>query len=294
MQRENHLLYVAFGGQDYYNEVLWSLFSLYHCSPNPNCTVHIFTDQVDYLQPQLPPEIQFHALTPEQITAWKGVHNYPYRVKIKVLQHCLQTYSGQWLYVDTDVVFRQPLSTLFEAIAQGTVWMDANEGPLHKNKGGIARKMRYLLQQQNTFTLPDGTGVTLDTQFEVWNSGCIGVTAANLPQLQRAEALMDVLYARYPLFSMEQIAVTEAFSTFPLQEAKPILHHYWYFKEFRPVIHAFLQHYSSWQERLAYAPQWDPWVLSEGKRQYKRKGFWGRTLQKIRYGYRWKNPVFLP
>lgn len=294
MTHQNHLIYVAFGGSDYRNEVVWSLLSLYLQHPEPDFNIHVFTDAVTELKAQLPHSVVFHELTADQIQLWKGPQNYPYRVKIKVLQQMLETHTGNFLYLDTDVIVRQSLSPLFASIAQGSVFMDANEGPLHANKGGIARKMKKLLRNQQQFRLPSGEIVHLDTQFEVWNSGCIGLTNRHLPQLQKAEALMDVLYATYPLFSMEQIAVTEALQSSELHETQSYLHHYWYFKEFRPVIRDYLKHYPTWEARLQHLHSWDPWELSVGKRQYKQKGFWGRTYQKIRYGYRWKNPVFLP
>lgn len=294
MTLQNHLIYVAFGGRDYQNEILWSIFSLYQTEIKPDCNVHVFTDDLAYLQSHVPQEILLHELTPNQISIWKGADNYPYRVKIKVLQECLRLYSGQFLYVDSDVVFRQPLQPLFKAIADGAVFMDTNEGPLYANSGGIATKMKKLLRQQQQFTLPNGEIIGLNEQFEVWNSGCIGITNIHLPQLQCAEVLMDVLYARYPLFSMEQIAVTKAFADQQLQEAKSMIHHYWYYKEFRLVIRDFLAYYSSWDHRLQHAPKWNPWILSKEKRAYKKMGFWERTLKKISRGYRWKNPHFMP
>lgn len=294
MNASHHLVFVAFGHRNYQNELLWALLSLARVHPNPTFHIHIFSDDTAYLQPQLPLKITYHPLTPEVLTEAKGPNNYPYRVKIKVLQQCLQQYTGAFLYLDTDCILLQPLTAIFEAIERGTVFMDTNEGPLHINKGGIARKMKKVLRKQSTFPLPNGEIVRLSEAFEVWNSGCIGVSNQHLPLLYRAEAFMDTLYATYPLFSMEQIAVTEALQREPLAESKNWVHHYWYFKEFRPVIHAFLAHYSVWEERLEKAPLWDPRLLSAGKRRYKQLGFWERTYQKIRFGYRWKNPEFRP
>ena len=145
MTHQNHLIYVAFGGSDYRNEVVWSLLSLYLQHPEPDFNIHVFTDVVSEMKAQLPHSVVFHELTADQIQLWKGPQNYPYRVKIKVLQQMLETHSGNFLYLDTDVIVRQSLSPLFASIAQGSVYMDANEGPLHANKGGIARKMKKLL-----------------------------------------------------------------------------------------------------------------------------------------------------
>jgi hypothetical protein len=294
MKQQNHLIYVAFGGRDYQNEVLWSLLSLFQYHPEPQFSIHIFTDDLTYLQQHVPVKIEWHPLQPEQITLWKGQMDYPYRVKIKVIQNCLQNLSGNFLYVDTDVIFRQAITPLFKAISKGSIFMDHNEGPLFANSGGIATKMKKVLRKKADFTLDNGEIITLNERFEVWNSGCIGITNAQLPSLERAGNLMDVLYATYPLFSMEQLAVTAVLQGPKLQEAHWHIHHYWYYKEFRQVIHDFLSYYTTWEIRLQNAIHWDPWILSKDKRNYKKMNFWSRTFQKIRYGYRWKNPQFNP
>ncbi|SHF52391.1 hypothetical protein SAMN05444377_11164 [Flavobacterium fontis] len=294
MNATQHLLFVAFGHRDYQNELIWALMSLARAHPEPAFHIHIFSDDTAYLQSQLPLPVTYHVLTSDQLTEAKGPSNYAYRVKIKILQDCLKRYTGSFLYLDTDCLITAPLTPIFEALEKGMVFMDKNEGALKANTGGIARKMKKVLRKQAAFPLPNGELITLSEAFEVWNSGCIGVSNQHLPLLYRAEAFMDALYATYPLFSMEQIAVSEALQREPLAESKNWVHHYWYFKEFRPVIQAFLAHYPVWEDRLEKAPLWDPWQLSAGKRRYKQLGFWGRTFQKISLGYRWKNPEFRP
>lgn len=292
----NHLIYLAHGGQDYYNEALFSLLSYFSYNAEIENQVVIYTDNPSFFTLHLAQNILFVPLTPELINEWKGPDGFNHRMKIKVLQDAAQKFKGNLLYVDTDTVFRQDVSGLFDAIAKGNIVFDRCEGRLMDNPGGIARKMRKFLNRQNTFSIPSlKEKVVLTPQMTVYNAGIIGLKATDSHKLKQAEELTDLLYGSYKLFVMEQVAfnyILQAGNT--VTDAEPYIHHYWYFKEFRPVLAEFIAKYSpeGFESMKAAIHRIDPEELAINKRVYKKMSFWQKQWQKLTRGYKWKIPEY--
>ncbi|MGV3459174.1 MAG: hypothetical protein ACO1N9_01840 [Flavobacterium sp.] len=292
----NYLVYLVYGGEDYNNEALYSLLSYYnHHTGNENQVV-IYTDNVDFFKRYLPINTIYHELQKQTITEWKGDINFIHRVKIKMLQDVAEKYSGNILYLDTDTFFTKNTSDLFGEIAKGTVVLDKLEGPLKDNPGGIAKKMRTFLKNQQSFIIPSFSGaIILTDNFTVYNAGIIGFNSGFSDKLQQILELTDVLYSGYRLFVMEQIAVNYfAQQHSPPKTAENYIHHYWYFKEFRAVLKHFFDHNKSksFTELQKEISRIDPVYLSSEKRAYKKLSFWQRTFRKITKGKRWEIPEY--
>lgn len=292
----DYLVYLAYGGEDYYNEALYSLLYYYkYHEPNDN-TILLYTDNVALFRSQLPDDIIYMELTPEKIKEWKGSINFVHRVKIKVLQDAASRFQGNFLYLDTDTYFLKSIKPLFAEIANNNLIFDRCEGSLKDNTGGIAKKMRKFLKNENNFAIPsENEPAVIDETFVPWNAGIIGFNSSYANLLDKVEELTDILYSRNQLFVMEQIA----FSYFFQKNNRPIAaegysHHYWYFKEFRGVLKHFFQYHRDkpFMQLKDEVHKIDPQILSSEKRAYKKMSFWQKQKRKFTKGRKWDIPPY--
>jgi hypothetical protein len=293
----NYLIYLSFGNDDYHRETLYSVLSFYKFhSDKDKINVLLYTDTPDFFKAILPAEIQYHIIDSQQITDWKGPLNYIYRIKTKVLQEVCATYSGNFLFVDTDTFFLKNIIPLYHEIQNGKLLLDTCEGKLIDNPGGIARKTRAFLKQQATFSIAsDPETISINEQFVAWNSGTIGYTNALSKTLNQIEELIDVLYTKSKLFVVEQIALSYYFQklTTPIA-TENYIHHYWDFKEFRSVLKAFFNHNKSksFAELSNEIDKINPQRLAIPKRQYKKLSFFQKQWRKITTGKKWQIPDY--
>lgn len=293
----NYLVYLAFGNEDYLRETLYSLMSFHQFhSDKDQISSIIYTDNADYLKNYLPPDVLYHEINETLISEWKGPLNYAYRLKTKVLQDVCAHYTGNFLFADTDTVFVKNCTPLFRQIEAGALLLDQCEGKLKDNKGGIATKTKRFLKTQNTFSIPsDVEKIHLDEHFIAWNSGTVGFTNSIAGTLVCVEELIDELYAKSHLFVVEQIALSYYFQK--LQQPKAtgdFIHHYWDFKEFRPVLRHFFNYYRSlaFAELIPKIHHIDPQKLALPKRKYKKLTFFAKQWQKFSLGKKWKMPPY--
>lgn len=287
----NYLIYLAYGNEDHLNELYYSLLSFYKFQQNNAISIIIYTDNEAFLKKYFPSTIIIKSIDNETIVKWKGTIQFNHRVKVKVLQDVASNYNGNFLYLDTDTYFTNPILHLFETIDNNGVVMDLYEGKLIENKGGIARKTRSILKKQNQFFLTSHSEkVIIDDHFEVWNAGVIGFNS-NFSKLHLVEELVDQLYTAGRLFVMEQIA----FNYFLQQHQTPFsaenyIHHYWYFKEFRSVLRHFFQHHQgkTFDELIDKIDPINPQLLSNEKIAYKKLSFFEKQKHKLLKGRKWE------
>lgn len=293
----NYLIYLSFGNDDYHRETLFSLLSFYKFhSEKAQVTIIIYTDKSIFFKQILPSSVHYRILDSQQINDWKGSLNYIYRLKTKVLQEVCATYTGNFLFVDTDTVFLKNCIFLFEEIHKGELLLDACEGKLINNPGGIARKTRAFLKQKSSFSIAsDDKPIQLDKNFVAWNSGTIGFTNTIAKILISVEELIDELYAKSNLFVVEQIALSYYFQKIKSPKAtENYIHHYWNFKEFRTVLKTFFDHNESktFTELITEIHKIDPQKLAIPKRNYKKLSFFQKQWRKISTGKKWQIPNY--
>ncbi len=292
----NHLVYLAYGGEDYYNEALYSLLTYYKYHEPGENRILLYTDNTVFFSGQLPDDVIYTELNADKIKEWKGSINFVHRVKIKVLQDVTSRFQGNFLYLDTDTYFLKSIKLLFKEIANNNLVFDRCEGRLIDNPGGIARKMRKFLKKESSFMIPSQSEpIVIDETFTPWNAGIIGFNSSYSDLLDKVEELTDVLYAKNQLFVMEQIA----FSYFFQKSKQPIpaesyIHHYWYFKEFRTVLQDFFNHHKNkpFLQLKGEVHKIDPQILSSEKRAYKKMSFWQKQKQKLTKGRKWDIPPY--
>lgn len=288
----NYLLYLAYGGDDYNNEALYSLLSYYKFNTQAQNRVVIYTDNTGFFKQYLPEDVIYRELAPEELTEWKGTVNFNHRIKIKVLQDACTRFKGNILYTDTDTFYTRDITPLFDKIDKGAILFHKHENTLRNNRGGIAGKMRRFLKKHNTFALKSQPEhVILTENLAIWNAGSIGFKTDFCDVLQPVLELTDELYSRYRLFVMEQIAFNYFFQKISMPEStEDYVGHYWYFKEFRTVLKHFFLHHKGKPASMLIADihKIDPFYLSSEKRAYKVMSFWQKQWQKLSKGRKWK------
>lgn len=292
---KHYLIFLAVGSTDYLNEALFSLLSFFRHNTNFSGKIIVYTDTPGFFENYAFENVIYRSVSSAELKEWKGTDNYTYRIKTKVLQDVSKQYSGSFLFVDTDTVFRKNIASVFNEIDKGELFLDHCEGVLQTKKGGIAKKARAAFRKQNSFVLSTSEKVFFDKSFEVWNSGVVGFNSSHAGILKSTEELMDLLYGVKKLFVMEQIALSYFFqqATRP-KPAENYIHHYWYFKEFRGILHEFFTANQSktFAELTTEASRLDPEKLAIPKLAYKQKTFFEKTFQKLFYGYKWKTPKY--
>jgi len=288
----NYIVYFAYGGIDFQHEILYSLISYYKFHEIDENKLIIYTDNVAFYKNKLPKSVLYFELEEQTISSWKGKNNFVHRTKIKLLQEITSNFNGNFLYLDSDTYFTKNTSQLFSEINNNMVYFDRCEGKLIDNTGGIARKMRTFLNQENLFSIASCSNeIKIDSDFIVWNAGVIGFNSSHSNKLFLVEELTDVLYSKCKLFIMEQVA----FNYFFQIDSKPqvtenFIHHYWYFKEFRTVLKDFFNHnkLKKIEELVVEIDKINPEYLSKEKRNYKKMSFWQKQYHKITKGRKWK------
>lgn len=289
----NYLIYQAYGYLDIFNELIYSVYSLYAQYPerNPDCNIIIYTDNQVYLQKFLPAGVIYEPLHSAQIKEWRGEKDFVHRAKIKILQNLVQKYQGNYLYVDTDTVFKVPMDRVFEEINSGKLYMHDNEGKLSGKKNAFFRKLYNFLKRENT---RGRLNISPDTK--MWNAGVIGFNSSQADLLDKVLITSDLMYQLYSKHVMEQLAFSYWIGQYAnqnIQSAKSLIFHYWNFKEYRPILAHFFQVYESAtiEERINKIHLINPEELIKPKMAYEALPFFPRNWRKWTNN-RWQMPDY--
>lgn len=290
MNSKNYLVYIAFGSDDFRNEALCSVFSyLLVRKPDEEVTVLIYTDNAGYFH-QLAEStvpIIYEEVAPAQWQQWRGEIDFIHRIKIEVLLHATRKYGGNTLFLDSDTFFLQSPTPIFHALAAGQHFMHKYESTL-STSSGLHRTLYDILRQQPP---TDWTSHLATTK--MYNAGAIGLSAADIPLLERVLALTDTLYRIHPSHVMEQLSFSMCLTQAgPVQEVAPYVLHYWHMKDTRPVLAKFFAEHTG-QSTLNIMAALAKLPVVEAARQkdrWEEKKRWQRGLLRV-IGRGWKWPA---
>ena len=137
----------------------------------PQVEAVVYTDAPQYYR-LLGDRARIITTTPEQLTSWRGPHDFFWRIKIKALQALTVQYPGEnLLYLDADTFCFGKPGTLTDVLTQGTHLMHAREGALHELPTSTERTM-YRQCSGNTFA-----GIVVDGNSTMYNAGVVGLAA---------------------------------------------------------------------------------------------------------------------
>ncbi len=293
MNKQNYILYFTHGSYEYLNEAVFALLSYYAYHKENENKVVVYTDNVDYFKQKLPSDIEYVLLNKEIIKKWAGDINFVHRIKIELLKDFSNRFSGNVLYLDSDTYFKQNISELFNHINNGSYVMSLDEGAMGERKNKIIRNFDNYLKNKDYQAIINGKKFTFSKNTRMYNAGAIGV---NIPDdnevFDNALTLTDYIYPENPSHVVEQFAFC-----FLLQskkpniiEAEPLIHHYWYFKEFREVITQFLNKNKdkSFDELVKLSQKLNPERMGAEKLRYKNMNFFEKLIQKATKFRKWK------
>lgn len=118
--------------------------------------------------------IDVHTITQEELTEWKGAHDFFWRIKIKGIEYAhLQYPQHDVLYLDTDTFLFGNLSEIQHLIASGKSVMHLQEGLLSALN---SKTIKVMWKQLKGKTYQH---CTINAQSGMWNAGVIGFSATH-------------------------------------------------------------------------------------------------------------------
>ena len=220
------LIYLAFGADTYRTEAVFSIASaLKHsaiAAQDRAFDIQVFTDDPA-------PFSRLPVTTRDIDPAWRGPHNYHFRIKHVVLQEVLAEHEKA-LLIDTDTFFKSSPDNLFQRIRPNSLLCNAFGNPL---KNFWQPELIAAAKARASF----------NDQSRQLNSGVIGLTRENAAVLERSIALMDDLYPAFPsIFNLEELCLAMTSQHLEPEECPDLIHHYWSRKDiFRAKIAAWHQ-----------------------------------------------------
>jgi hypothetical protein len=234
------ILYQAYGLNYIYNQVLFSILTLYHHVQGnfEGIKVVIYTDKPEmFLKYKNEIPISTEPLTKKHLKKYRGESGFVHRVKICIIQDCFTKYKSDIFYLDSDTYFTRPPHSLLSKIDADTSIMNSDDydllsaDDLYENKDWLLIRRAIRGYEYNIANKK----VKIPLTTRMWNAGVIGLSVENKNLLKPILDLCDQIYTNKKVFTAEQFA----FSYFLQNKTKlitseDIIFHYWkYFKPFR-------------------------------------------------------------
>lgn len=293
MENQNYILYFTHGSDEFLNEAVFALLSYYAHHKEDENKIIVYTDNSAYFKKRLPQSIKYIALDKETIKKWKGAIDFVHRAKIELLRDFATRYTGNVLYLDSDTYFRTNISILFEHIQNGNAVMSLEEGAINSSPIKHLKDFdRYFKKNNHQLTIGN-TSFRFKKDVRMYNAGIIGTRVPESARLfDEALRITDYIYPEHPSHVVEQFAFSYLLQTQNQRviEAEPLIHHYWYFKEFRVILKDFFETYKdkSFEELLLLYTKINPEYLGGEKLRYKNASFTEKLRIKITSFRKWK------
>jgi hypothetical protein len=161
-------------------------------------------------------------VTASTMRAWTGDSGFFWRMKIQAVRTAAGLGPAHLVYLDSDILARQPLAPLSAALAAGAVFMHEREFAL----GASRRRGHRQLARQVIGTSAAGVAITADTA--MWNAGVVAVGAGQHGLLDQALERCDAFCRSGPHTLNEQLAFSVSLATTGrLGPASAWFDHYW-------------------------------------------------------------------
>jgi hypothetical protein len=212
----------AYGREDIKEQALYAAWSAVAWGEGLPLDVHVYTDDAAFLAP-LAGRVQARVLSPGEIRAWRGPHDFVHRLKAEMIRDMVRRFpDGKLLYVDADVAFRAPLAAVFDRIGPASAVLHVREYDVltHPTKQlrRFRRRMRKIIFRGRPVELAHG----------MWNAGAVGLDAAHFPLVDEWLALVDEVYPQWPYWIHEQWAISQLLERAgKVSPAEDVAFHYW-------------------------------------------------------------------
>lgn len=227
------LLYHAYGLRYLYNQVSFSLLTLYHHLNGKfdGIKIVIYTDKpeiFDKYKAEFP--LKTELLTQETLLNLKGEMDFVHRVKICILKDCFEKYNSDILYLDSDTYFVGSPLALLNGIKPGRSIMNSDDYDLEHADELFENKDWLMIRKaiRNFDYTIDGEIKKIPLSTRMWNAGVIGLSIDDSHLLSNILNFADQIYRNKKVFTAEQFS----FSYFLQHHTKmidsgDIIFHYW-------------------------------------------------------------------
>ncbi len=289
MKRPSYIIFQAYGPEYILQECMYALltFSRIHVAALPEgLEIWIYTDQEEWFRsnfPDCPLPLRFRKIDEEIIRQWRGDINFVHRLKIEVLRDFCRQHSGDVIYLDTDTYFLAPVSSVFEHIRNGALYMHVQESILREEVNPMLRKLNRFLQKNNPISVK-GKQINITADTAMWNAGMLGFHTDRASLLDEVIVFTDEVYRVFPKHVVEQFAFSLYFQQAGyIKSSAAHIFHYWNFKEMRQYLKSFFAHFSgvSWADLSRYSALIQPQVqLQEMISFYRARNGWEKIRRK--------------
>ncbi len=254
----SYIVFQAYGNKGILQECAFALLTLSRQYPNDplkNLSIWIYTDQPEFFDSfkDCPLNLNFRKLDDATLNLWRGDIRFLHRIKIEILREFTSVREGQILYLDTDIYFTQPVSAIFNQIANGAIYMHTMEGLIHESDNVILRKLSRFLRA-NTPLQVNKRNLNISENTAMWNAGVLGFHTRYKHLLDEILEFTDGVYLQFRKHVVEQFAFSWYLqNTAPLRTAHTHIFHYWNLKEIRSIFDSYFRYFKarSWND-LAY------------------------------------------
>lgn len=220
-------IYLLHGTKEiFYTEAAYSIATLLKHIDHRSSRVIVFTDRPEKLRTW---PVLCHSIASD-LSAMKGPAGFVHRVKICALARCLDSYSGNAVYLDADTFIRGSqarLTKMVERIAEDTAVMYHHEFNMHRKRF----QDPYAKLANFEMPLADGRSYSFGANSWMHNAGVVGIHESHRGLLDITLKLCDEflrLFGRVVHIS-EQLAFSEIFRTLNINVVPaegPIIHYY--------------------------------------------------------------------
>ena len=216
------LVYLVYGGGPHADEATYSILSaLHHLGRRGKRRIVVYTDEPQRFA-DLPVLVEHVA--EEVLKEWAGPLAFCHRRKILVMKDALERFGGRVLFCDTDTWFRAHPKKAFARIRPGRALMHIAEYRLGDPR---ARPLSESLAG-HAFRDTRGRRWAIGAATIMFNSGVIGLHAADAAVLDEVLVLTDQIYYFAPMIIIEQLAFSICLHEFTrLQQCYDVISHYW-------------------------------------------------------------------
>ncbi|TBR38468.1 hypothetical protein CBF23_012290 [Marinomonas agarivorans] len=186
--KKTQVLFLAFGPRlDLYAQIYFALRSIQRWDVS-SVNFVILTDKPNFFK-RVHNDVDIIELSEETLRAWRGKHNFLWRIKMKAIEHVAISYSGDHiLYFDSDTIVAKDMQSLISELDNDRVIMHTFEKIIAKSK--YKRDMR-LTKHLRSFKF---LNYVFDKSTEMYNAGVIGLPANSAQTLAKeAISLCDAL-----------------------------------------------------------------------------------------------------
>jgi hypothetical protein len=218
-----NLLYITFGSHpEIYYQANFSVLSFLKEKQHID-SITIITDKLEFYK-NLAEHINLIPITPETLIAWRGKHDFLWRIKIKALELlALQLGEIPIVYLDTDTFLMGDAEEFRKQLGDAAC-MNVNEGPISALKTKTERKMWKQIKDR-TFG-----GITISKECAMWNAGVVAIPGQNnLKAISLALSICDDMCEQnVERRLVEQVALSVALAEFYILKPSDIwIGHYW-------------------------------------------------------------------